>query len=59
MFSVTARTNPAVTMAITEIGEDQWTAIKYRQTIFDEQEHRWVSDAEVAEIGFTAFTSHK
>ncbi|MHB1492012.1 MAG: IS1380 family transposase [Cellulomonas sp.] len=59
LFSVTARMDPAVTRAITEIGEDQWTAIKYRQAIFDEQEHRWVSDAEVAEIGFTAFTSHK
>jgi hypothetical protein len=51
--------DPAVTRAITEIGEDQWVPIKYRQAIFDEQEHRWVSDAEVAEIPFTAFMSHK
>jgi hypothetical protein len=58
-FSVTARMDPAVTRAITEIGEDEWVPIKYRHAIFDEQENRWVSDAQVAEIGFTAFTSHK
>jgi hypothetical protein len=56
---VTARMDPAVTRAITEIPTDAWTPIKYRRAIFDEQENRWVSDAEVAEIGFTAFTSHK
>lgn len=33
--------------------------ITYRHAIFDEQECRWVWDAEVAEIGFTAFTSHE
>ena len=58
-FSVTARMDPAVTRAITEIPTDAWTPIKYARAIFDEQENRWVSDAEVAEIGFTAFTSHK
>jgi hypothetical protein len=51
--------DPAVTRAITEIPTDAWTPIKYRRAIFDEQENRWVSDAQVAEIGFTAFTSHK
>ena len=58
-FSVTARMDPAVTRAITEIPTDAWTPIKYARAIFDEQENRWVSDAQVAEIGFTAFTSHK
>ena len=58
-FSVTARMDPAVTRAITEIPANGWTPIKYAHAIFDEQENRWVSDAEVAEIGFTAFTSHK
>ena len=32
---------------------------KYPHAIYDEQEGRWVSDAEVAEIGFTAFTSRR
>jgi len=58
-FSVTARMDAAVTRAITEIGEDQWVPIKYRQAIYDQDECRWVSDAQVAEIAFTAFTSHK
>jgi Transposase DDE domain group 1 len=51
--------DPAVTRAITEIPADAWTPIKYAHAIFDDQENRWVSDAQVAEIGFTAFTSHK
>ena len=56
---MTARMDPAVTRAITEIPTDAWTPIEYARAIFDEQENRWVSDAEVAEIGFTAFTSRK
>ncbi|WP_345045794.1 IS1380 family transposase [Georgenia daeguensis] len=58
-FSVTARLDKAVTAAISRISEDAWTAIKYPNAIFDEDEQRWVSDAEVAEIGYTAFTSRK
>jgi hypothetical protein len=56
-FSVTARLTPAVTSAITTIAEDAWTPIHYPNAIWDEQEQRLISDAEVAEIGFTAFTS--
>jgi hypothetical protein len=58
-FSVTARMDPAVTRAITQIPEDAWVPIKYPHAIYDDQEQRWVSDAEVAEIAFTAFTSRK
>ena len=58
-FSVTARMDPAVTRAITQIPDDAWVGIKYPHAIYDEEEHRWVSDAEVAEIGFTAFTSRR
>ncbi len=36
-----------------------WTPIRYPNAIYDEDEERWVSDAEVAEIGFTAFTSRR
>ena len=57
-FSVTARMNPAVTRAIAAIPQDAWTAIKYPRAVFDEQEQRWVSEAQVAQIDFTAFTSH-
>jgi hypothetical protein len=58
-FSVTARMTAAVTAAIASIGEDGWTPISYPHAVFDETEQRWVSDAEVAEIGFTAFTGRR
>ncbi|HCX85630.1 MAG TPA: IS1380 family transposase, partial [Micrococcales bacterium] len=56
-FSITARTNPQVTKAIASIEQDAWTAIKYPNAVFDEQAGGWVSDASVAEVAFTAFTS--
>jgi len=56
-FSITARQDPAVRKAIATIGHDMWTAIKYTNAIFDEDQQRWISDAEVAEIPYTAFTS--
>jgi hypothetical protein len=58
-FSVTARLTPAVTSAITAIRDDAWVPIHYPNAIWDEDEQRLVSDAEVAEIGFTAFTSRR
>jgi hypothetical protein len=56
-FSVTARMNPAVVKAIASIGEDAWTSIHYPNAVFDDQVGAWVSDAQVAEVAFTAFTS--
>ena len=56
-FSITARMDNAVKAAIADIDKDAWTPIHYPNAVFDEDEQRWVSDAEVAEIGFTAFTS--
>jgi len=58
-FSITARMDPAVTRAITQIPDDAWVGIKYPHAIYDEDEQRWVSDAEVAETSFTAFTSRR
>jgi hypothetical protein len=56
-FSVTARKDRAVSAAIDQIPDDAWTAIHYPHAVFDEQLQQWVSDAEVAEIPFTAFAS--
>ena len=56
-FSITARQDRAVRKAIAAVGEDAWTPIKYTNAVFDEDQQRWVSVAEVAEIGYTAFTS--
>ena len=56
-FSITARQDVAVRRAIASIGEDAWTTIRYPHAVFDEQLSQWLSDAEVAEVPFTAFTS--
>jgi hypothetical protein len=56
-FSITARQDAAVKRAIAGLGEDAWTAIRYPHAVFDEQLRQWVSDAEVAEVEFTAFAS--
>ena len=58
-FSVTAGMNPAVRRAITTIPESAWVDIKYPNAIWDEQVGGGVSDAQVAETSFTAFTSRK
>jgi len=58
-FSVTARMNPQVKAAIADIDEDCWTPIEYPHAVFDDTEGRWVSDTEVAEVPFVAFTSRR
>jgi hypothetical protein len=58
-FSVTVRMNPHAAAAIAAIGEDAWTPIRYPRAIWDDQLGCWVSDAEVAEVSYTAFTSRK
>jgi hypothetical protein len=58
-FSVTVRMNPHAKAAIAGIDEDAWTPIKYPNAVWDEAEQRWVSDAEVAEVPFVAFTSRR
>ena len=58
-FSVTAKMYAPVRAAIAGIAETAWTPISYPHAVFDETEQRWVSDAEVAEVPFTAFTSRR
>jgi Transposase DDE domain group 1 len=58
-FSVTVQMNPHVGAAIAAIGEDAWTPVKYPRAIWDDQLRCWVSDAQVAEVPYTAFTSKK
>jgi hypothetical protein len=58
-FAITARMDAAVKKAIAAIGEDAWTAIRYPRAVWDEEGQCWISDAEVAEIDFTAFTSRR
>jgi hypothetical protein len=58
-FSVTAPANSSIRAAIAAIGDDAWTAIRYPRAIWDDQLDCWISDAEVAETGYTAFASKK
>ena len=55
--SVTLRATPPVKAAIATIGEHAWTTIRYPHAILDEATGTWVSNAQVAEVPFTAFTS--
>ena len=57
MVSITARLNSLVNAAISTISATAWTPIKYTNAIFDDATGRWISDAEVAEILFTALGS--
>ena len=56
-FSVTARLDPKVRRAIDGIDEGAWISIKYPNAVYDEQTGDWISDAEIAEIPYTAFAS--
>ena len=58
-FSVTARMTATVRTAIAGIDEAAWTPIRYPHAIFDAEQQRWISDAEVAEVAFTAFTGRR
>src|SRR5215470_14349620 len=57
-FSVTAQLNASVKAAIATIPATAWTPIAYPRALWDDQLGCWVSDAEVAEVEYTAFTSH-
>lgn len=56
-WSVTIPQWKTVTTAISAIPDDAWTTIEYPEAIWDEEAGAWISDAEVAEAPFTAFTS--
>ena len=58
-FSVTVRMDPKVKAAIAAIPDTAWTPIRYPRAIWDDQLRRWVSDAQVAEVPYTAFASKK
>ena len=45
--------------AISDIDERAWMPIQYPNAIYDEDEQRRVSDAEVAETALTAFTGRR
>jgi Transposase DDE domain group 1 len=58
-FSLALTRNAAVERAIAAIDEQAWTPVRYPGAVLDPDSGEWVSDAEVAEIGYTAFASTK
>jgi hypothetical protein len=54
-FSVTMRTSLGMCNAIAAIDETEWTSIKYPRAIWDEEQQRWISEAQVAETTYIAF----
>jgi hypothetical protein len=55
--SLTTGSNPSVNAAISAIAPDAWTPICYPDAFVDQDTGELVSDAEVAETDYTAFTS--
>jgi hypothetical protein len=58
-FSVTVKMDPKIKAAIASIPADAWTGINYPDAVFATQAGGWISDAEIAEVSYTAFTSKK
>lgn len=58
-MSITVRLDSKVKAAIAPIDDDAWTPIEYTDAIYERIQRSVDSRAEVAEIGFTAFSSKK
>ncbi|WP_446221250.1 IS1380 family transposase [Nocardia sp. IBHARD005] len=58
-FSLVMTRNRAIDRAIGAIAEDRWTPVNYPGAVRDPDTGEWISDAEVAEIDYTAFASTK
>jgi hypothetical protein len=56
-FSVAMTRNAAIERAIAAIDEAAWTPVRYPGAVVDPDTGAWISDAEVAEIAYTAFAS--
>jgi hypothetical protein len=57
MFSLVMTKNPAIQRAIGSIADDQWTPVRYPNAVRDPDTGAWISDAEVAELPYTAFAA--
>lgn len=58
-FSLVWTKSTAVRTAIATISQDAWIPVRYPGAVQDPDTGEWISDAEVAEIGYTAFASTK
>jgi hypothetical protein len=55
MFSFTIARNPAVDAAIATIADEQYTPVHYPGAVADPDTGQLISDAQVAEVPYTAF----
>ncbi|MFE9572842.1 transposase [Streptomyces sp. NPDC006692] len=58
-FSLAVAVTRPIRAAIQTIDPGAWTPIRYTTVIWDDEDDRWISDAEIAEVPFTEFTSKK
>jgi hypothetical protein len=60
-FSLTVVKHPKVVAAIEAIDDGAWVGVQYPGAVRDDDTGAWISDAEVAETGYTAFagTDHE
>jgi hypothetical protein len=58
-FSLAMTRNPAVERALATIDDDAWVPVCYPGAVRDPDTGAWISDAEVAEIAYTAYASTK
>ena len=56
-FSLVMTRNAAIERAIAAIEDNAWTPVSYPGAVQDPDTGAWISDAEVAEIAYTAFAS--
>jgi hypothetical protein len=54
-FSITIRVDKKVKRTIEAIPDDAWVEIEYPQPVWDDEQQRFVSRAQIAEIRYTAF----
>ena len=58
-FSLAMIRNAAIDRALAAIDDTAWTPVSYPGAVRDPDTGAWISDAEVAEIAYTAFASTK
>jgi hypothetical protein len=58
-FSLTMTRNPRITRAIASIDEQEWIPVHYPGAVTDPDTGKLISDAEVAETSYTAFSGRR
>src|SRR5438067_5676791 len=58
-FSLSITRNPAVDAAIAAIGDQQYTPVRYPGAVIDPDTGQLISDAQVAEVAYTAFADSR